>query len=313
MGKDRLKVSIVQNSRFGIGDVTFLGVAVGKVEYIEDTLKRCTKNTLHLESGRNLTDVHNIIKSLGLLGDYAVDRLHRMKQIVGAFCEGDWRRVLMIDATGMNAANFTTFSTGIASVGFVRTHKYLHDYPKEFYNIQDMGFLLQLPINKAKENEDKPAYVVDVKFSMSAAMITEAMCPRISQLGTADPDYKYRMYHVVNPLDYFLDECRKSWDAYQEDWKQQGCKFDYIPYPYTREIVEGYFEDYNEALGFELDPNGPSPGSQEVRVEEPTIGALPDWGHDEASVTAVEQQTKEESGAYWKVATRSPPGRFTKI
>merc|ERR1712151_690951 len=129
---DRQKVHIMQNSRFGIGDVTFLAVAWGKCEFVEDTLKRVTRHTLHLTGGRKLQEVTIILKSLGLLGDYAVDRLHKMKQMVGSFCDGDWRRVILIDATGMNAANFATFSTGIGTKGFVTCFKYLHDYPKEF-------------------------------------------------------------------------------------------------------------------------------------------------------------------------------------
>merc|ERR1712217_582671 len=106
---------------------------------------------------------------------YSIDRLHKMNKMVGNMCDGDWRRVLMIDATGMNAANFTTFSTGIGTTGFVRSMKYLHDFPKEFYKMQGMGIIDQLPVNKANPKEDKPAYVVDVKVAMSAGIITEMM------------------------------------------------------------------------------------------------------------------------------------------
>merc|ERR1719362_2255585 len=135
---DRSSVNIIQNSRFGIGDVTFLMVAWGILEYCEATLKRCSKHTLHLSTGRKLKGVTVILKALGLLGDWAVDKLHNMKEIVGSFCDGDWRRVLMIDATGMNAANFTTFSTGIGTTDFVITNKFLHDFPREFYRMQGM-------------------------------------------------------------------------------------------------------------------------------------------------------------------------------
>eukprot|EP00913_Durusdinium_trenchii_P029267 g27434.t1 len=121
---DRTKVSIVQNSRFGIGDVTFLMVMYGKLEYVQDTVKRLTKHTVHttgglkLEESRSFTagaflrgstdksetfrrsGVTVILKSLGLLGDWAVDRLHKMTQMVGMYCDGDWRRPLLIDAIG---------------------------------------------------------------------------------------------------------------------------------------------------------------------------------------------------------------------
>merc|ERR1712039_615175 len=63
----RTNVNIIQNSRFGIGDVTFLMVAWGRLEYVEATLKRCSRHTLHLNNGRKLTNVTVILKALGLL------------------------------------------------------------------------------------------------------------------------------------------------------------------------------------------------------------------------------------------------------
>lgn len=60
--------------------------------------------------------VTSVVKSLGLLGDWAVDKLHHQTQMSGMWCDGDWRRVLAIDPTGMNAANFTTFSLGIGAL-----------------------------------------------------------------------------------------------------------------------------------------------------------------------------------------------------
>merc|ERR1719203_2252421 len=76
---DRSRATIIQNSRFGIGDVTFLALIYGRMEYVESTIKRLTRHTLHLVSGTKLEDVQCIIKSLGLIGDFEVDRLHKMK------------------------------------------------------------------------------------------------------------------------------------------------------------------------------------------------------------------------------------------
>eukprot|EP00434_Breviolum_minutum_P007828 symbB.v1.2.006906.t1/scaffold418.1/size208590/10 len=98
----------------------------------------------------------------------------------------------------MNAANFTTFSTGIGSHGFVLGQKYLHDYPSEFYRMRSMGLMKQLPTNKADKELDKPAYVFDVKFSMSASIIAETLNPKLGQLTRNDPEYKYRMYHAAS-------------------------------------------------------------------------------------------------------------------
>lgn len=254
---DRTNVNVIQNSRFGIGDVTFLMVAWGLLEYVEDSLKRCTKNTLHLKSGRKLEGVNVILKALGLLGDYDVDKLQNMKEMVGSFCGGDWRRVLMIDATGMNAANFTTFSTGIGTTDFVTTHKYLHDFPKEYYRMHGQGLIQQLPKHKAEDALEKPAYVTDVKFAMTGGIIIESMCPKISALKIGFAEYKHFMYHVAHSTDRTLEVCTREWDAYQEQWKAKGIVHDYVPYPYNKEMIAGWFRDWTGLMKWPINVDGP--------------------------------------------------------
>jgi hypothetical protein len=254
---DRSNVNIIQNSRFGIGDVTFLMVATGRLEYCEAVVKRFSKGTLHLSTGRKLEKVGVVLKALGLLGDHAVDKLHGMKEMVASFCAGDWRRVLMIDATGMNAANFTTFSTGIGTTDFVITHKFLHDFPKEFYRAQGMGLMQALPRHKEEPAVEKPAYVTDVKFGMSGGIVLESMVPRIGAMKQGFSDYKYKMYHQSHNLDRTLEVCTKEWDAYQAKWKADGFEHPYVPYPYTREMMVGFFEQWKHQLKINVSADGP--------------------------------------------------------
>jgi len=303
---DRTKVNVIQNSRFGIGDVTFLAVACGKLEYVEDTLKRCSRHTLHLTSGRKLENVQVILKSLGLLGDYEVDRLHKMKQMVGSYCDGDWRRVLMIDATGMNAANFTTFSTGIGTKGFVFTHKYLHDHPREFYKMEKEGYLKQLPTNPAREKEDKPAYVVDVKYSMSSGIIMESMCPQCGQDNQSDPVYKHRMYHAAHPVGLLLETAIKEWDEYQAIWKANGCTAPYVKYPYTKDMIEGYFKEYSELLGIQVYVDGRTdhwPAHFKNEGGKPDFGSVPHWHENQEVVGQVQQAIDSDHLKWWSAAT----------
>jgi len=297
---DHSKVSIVQNSRFGIGDVTFLMVMYGKLEYVQDTLKRCTKHCLHLTGGRKLEGVTVILKSLGLLGDWAVDRLHKMSQMVGYFCDGDWRRPLMIDAIGMNAANFTTFSTGIGSHGFILSNKYLFDYPREFYRMVDMGLMRQLPTHKADKDLDKPAYVFDVKYMMSASIIIETTNPHLSQLSRNDPEYKYRMYHAAHPVDYFLEQCIADWDHYQKMFKEQGCTREYVPYPYNRKMIEGYFAEYVKLTNYPVTADGPAADVPPLKdCLESAIGDLPAWADDRRTLEGMEQGLRKEK-KWWQ-------------
>uniref|UniRef100_A0A7S1LJF9 FAD/NAD(P)-binding domain-containing protein n=1 Tax=Alexandrium catenella TaxID=2925 RepID=A0A7S1LJF9_ALECA len=254
---ERTNVNIIQNSRFGIGDVTFLMVAWGILEYCEAVVKRFSRHTVHLSTGRKLPGVTVVLKALGLLGDYSVDRLHNMKEMVGPFCGGDWRRLLMIDATGMNAANFTTFSTGIGTTDFAITYKFLHDFPKEFYRLQGMGLMQALPRHKEEPKIEKPAYVTDVKFAMSGGIILESMCPKITMLKTGFSEYKYKMYHYAHGTDRVLEVCTGEWDKYQEDWKAKGHVHDYVPYPYTKDMIRGFFEKYTEQLQVPISVDGP--------------------------------------------------------
>lgn len=261
---DRTNVSIIQNSRFGIGDVTFLMVAWGLLEYKVATVKRMSKNTLHLSTGEKLEGITVVLKALGLLGDWSVDKLHNMKEMVGPFCGGDWRRCLMIDATGMNAANFTTFSTGIGTTDYTLTKKYLYDYPKEFYRMEAAGLMKMMPRHKEEPEIEKPAYLTDVKFSMVGGILMDGMLPRLAPQKQWFPEYKYTMYHTSHNTDRVLEVAQFEWDKYQETWKNRGIEHDYVPYPYTKEIVTGWFEDWSKLMKLQISVDGPPPGGWRI-------------------------------------------------
>lgn len=254
---ERTNVTILQNSRFGIGDVTFLMVAWGLLEYVVATLKRCSRHTLHLSNGDKLENVTVVLKALGLLGDWAVDKLHNMKEMVGSYCSGDFRRPLMIDATGMNAANFTTFSTGIGSTDFAITNKFFHDFPKEWYKLEGMGLLKTMPRHKEEPELEKPAYVTDVKFAMTGGVIIEGMCPKISALKTGFSRYKYTMYHKTHGTDRTLEVAIQEWNAYQKEWASRGIEHEYVPYPYTKEMISSWFKDWSKLMKFPIHVDGP--------------------------------------------------------
>jgi len=295
---DRSRATVIQNSRFGIGDVTFLAVIYGRMEYIESTIKRMTRHTLHMVSGRKLENVQCIVKSLGLVGDFEVDRLHKMKELVGNWCSGDFRRVIQIDPLGMNAANFTTFSTGIGTYGSVIANKYLHDFPKEYSRIAGQGLMLQLPRQKADEKLDRPAYVTDVKFQMAAGIIIDSMCPKLSEKQAGSGPYKYELYHRVHPLKKFLEVCQEDWDQYQTAWKAQGFDHEYVPYPYTYDMVAGFFEEFSRSTGVWTGPEGP-PGIHDDPSATDVVKSDVDQGTDEATRTGVDGLVKGQHVHWW--------------
>jgi len=239
-------VTISQSSRFGIADVTFLAHAFGKLEYVEDTLKRLTKHTLHLSGGRKIEEVTNLLKALGLVGDYEVDRFHHMKKMIGIWPEGDFRRPIGMDAPGMHAANFETMSTGVPGWHQVYEHRYFLHYPKEMYRLIGYGLLDMLPQRKA---DDRPAYIFDVKYAMSAGVTLGSMCPKLHE-GKGDLNtYKHAVMWSQCPLKEYLQQVVAEWDNYQKTWREQGWDVDYIPYPYTEETVKQWYKDHSQAVG----------------------------------------------------------------
>jgi len=256
-----------------------------------------TPHTLHLQR-QKLEGVTVVIKALGLLGDHGFDRLMQMKELVGYFCSGDWRRPVLIDDPGMHASNFVTFSGGIGAAQFARSHKFLYDYPKTWYQAQG-DIMSQLPTNRRSDATDKPAYVSDVRHRMQAGILLSTAVPSMDYANAGDGEYKYTMYHAAHPLDKFLRECVESWDAYQARWNEQGFAHEYIPYPYTKDMIEGYFAEYSKAIGFHVSPRGPGEGHRPGVPEMAGLGQEPAWAQSEEAVQQALGAKLDETKSYW--------------
>merc|ERR1719320_470932 len=64
----RTTATIVQKSRFGIGDVYYLAVYMGRCEVVVDDVKRISERTVHLTSGRKL-QANVMLKVFGFVGE----------------------------------------------------------------------------------------------------------------------------------------------------------------------------------------------------------------------------------------------------
>merc|ERR1719263_901220 len=156
----------------------------------------------------------------------------------------------------MNAANFSTFSTGIGTHDFAITMKYLHDFPKEWYKLESMGILKTLPRHKEEPELEKPAYVTEVKYSMTGGIILDGMCPRIGSYKTCFGRYKYTMYHKTHGTDRTLEVVQREWDNWQKEWKARGIQHEYVPYPYTKEVVSQWFKDWSALMKMTITVDG---------------------------------------------------------
>merc|ERR1712232_453589 len=244
--KETDRCLISSASRFGIGDVTFLATATGRCEYVEDTLKRFNEGDLHLNGGTVIMDIQIIVKALGLLADFACDKMHSIKQMIGIYPQGVHRRIIAADPLGMHFANITTLSAGLGQAGTGKQHKMHVEFPKQYQQTYDMiSHMLQTSV----ANENKPAFQYTAQYATSVSMLWDGACPMLTQAYVGTDNYFHDCVEAVLPLEMAMAECRNSWDAYQEEWRAQGYDHDYVPYPYTMDMMRGWLSEYENKVG----------------------------------------------------------------
>eukprot|EP00913_Durusdinium_trenchii_P029263 g27430.t1 len=81
-----------------------------------------------------------------------------------------------------------------------------------------------------------------------------------------------------------------DWDNYQKMFKEQGCEREYVKYPYTRDMIEGYFKEYCAMTGLSVSADGPAPNAPPLTdCLETVLGALPAWAEDKRNLEGMDQ------------------------
>lgn len=239
---NRTHATLNQTTRFGIGDIYFLAAAYGVMEIVTDNIKRCTYRTVHLESGKKLEGIDVILKCLGMLPDWSVDKVVRAKFLKGFWINGDSRRFTCADPNGIAASNFSATTVGPGSYGWCKLMKHFWDVPNDWAQLEEAGHLGMLPIHNAGEPEpDTPAYFLDARHAASTMITMTTLSPLFQEKTATDGAYKKWVVHYCSPPERFLEACKQEWDAYERMFRDKGMvpeDASYIPYPYTLEYIQ---------------------------------------------------------------------------
>lgn len=239
---NRTHVTLSQTTRFGIGDIYFLSAHYGIMEVVVGNIKRCSYRTVHMEDGDKLEDIDVVLKCLGMLPDWTVDRVMRCKFMKGFWINGDPRRFSCADPNGIFASNFAATTIGPGAYGWIKIMKHFWDCPGDWAHIEDTGLLAMIPVHSAGEPEpDTPAYFLDAKHAQSTSILIMGLSPLLAEKARHDSAYKHWIANYCSPADKFLAACKEEWDFYEKLFREKDMipkDTPYTEYIYSLEYIE---------------------------------------------------------------------------
>jgi len=249
----RTVCQITQKARFGIGDIYFLTIYMGKVEVIVDPggVKRVTKHCVHLDSGRKL-ECNAILKLLGLVGEMDNDRLLKVKELVGFWVNEDPRRYLVSEPLSVMCSQMggTSFSPGAYSWSLQGL--YFLDFPTDFTSGPlASGMMPRHKADMSDEHTPRAAYVVDARHGTQTAMAVGMFTPGMQEVEANSGFVKAIRHRLCHPVRKFLAQAKEDWDYYAKKFLAEGygTAKPYPEYPYTPQIVREIYVTHMQETG----------------------------------------------------------------
>mmetsp|Transcript_34393 Transcript_34393/g.79874 ORF Transcript_34393/g.79874 Transcript_34393/m.79874 type:complete len:625 (-) Transcript_34393:137-2011(-) len=235
---NRTFAHVSQKTVFGVTDVYFLAGYYGLMEVMVDEIKRCSHHCAHTKKGKKVP-CEVIIKAIGTVPSFKIDKMLGLKELVGFWCNGDQMRPVLCNGMFVEARNFGSFSSGPGFATMVHMINWFMDWPHDFEAARAM-----LPKQKAS---DRPAYVPGATHILPAmTSITQNIPALGAEMSGIDAlkAYKQRRAH---PLGQFLGECKREWEGYIKMFKEYSMVDDRPepPYPYTEELMQSYIDRSN--------------------------------------------------------------------
>merc|ERR1719330_2165690 len=246
----RTTCQITQKARFGIGDIYFLSIYMGKCEVIVDPagVKRLTKGEVHLAGGRKL-QCSAILKLLGLVGELENDRLLKIRELVGFWVNGDCRRYIVSEPLSVMCSQMggTSLSPGAYVWGLEGLH--FIEYPQDFSSGPEAsGMLPKHKPDLTDEHSPRPAYVVDARHGTTTAMAVGMFSESIQEVEQAAGFVKAVRHRLCHPIRKFLAQAKEDWDHYARKMLEGGFGTDrpYPDYPYDCAWVNKLYAEHME-------------------------------------------------------------------
>lgn len=240
---DRRIASIKQYTRWAIQDVYFLAVFYGRAETVEGEVKLFRSRSAVVSTGRVIENVDYCIKCLGFGSDLGADRLMKTTFHLGFWPEGDYRRWVASDQSGIDASRFggTSISSFAASLSYWSTHFFR--FPEDAKRILEMRLLAK---NMARPEQVAAAYHYEPRAAAIVITIMATATPQIADWENSTSPFRKDSMWSVAPPDKFLEECEKEWFFYGKLFRSHEDMEPCPPYPYSLQFVYGLLAEEKE-------------------------------------------------------------------
>jgi len=202
-----------------------------------------------------------------------------MTHRLGGMINGDWRRCITADATGMDAKRFTTFSAGPGACAFAKQWYYIFNHPWEVkVALANPDWNIIVPVHRLSDTQpDQTVYMTNVQYEMFAGTAIANILSGPNIVAGDESRYKYCLITTMHPTDKMLEYCKADWERYEDLITNHYSENGYgshakVPYPYTMKDVDQWFDSYNNdpiwRLNFKIRKEGASEAYKKAVVED---------------------------------------------